>query len=175
MKNKKRNFEARFWSGTGKHSAVGLLESFFQFHDLAVVKETLNQMVQCSVQKNIRTVKEPADIFHLYQSLRSLVRAARLIGKKVKKVKFRVSRESHLLTPLMSLSAEEYQNPARVLRKAFKACSPEAYDDFLSAVVYLSLGDQRCEEERKIIIPYIQLLKMLDAAWLIAERAATEK
>lgn len=73
-----------------------------------------------------------------------------------------------------SLSAEEYRDPVKVFRKAFQTCSPEAFDDFLSAVVYFSWADVRYEEEGRIIIPYLQLIKILDAAWLIAERASKE-
>lgn len=175
MKNRKRDFGARFWSGTRKHSAVGLLETFFQFNDLAEVKQNLSTMVQCSVQQKARIHKNPEEIFHLHQSLQSLVRACCLIGKKVRKGAFQASPEDHPSLSAGSLSEEEYQYPVKVFRKAFKTCSPGAFDDFLSAVVYFSLGDLRCEEERRIIIPYIQLMKMLDAAWLIVERASSGK
>lgn len=175
MKNRKRDFGARFWSGTRKHSAVGLLETFFQFNDLAIVKEAITAIVQYSVQKKNRITGHPEEIFHLHQSLRSLVRACCLIGKEAKKERFRASPKNHSSMLLGSLSAEEYQHPVRVFRKAFRTCSPEEYDDFLSAAVYFSLGNLRCEEERRIIIPYIQLMKMLDAAWLIVERASSGK
>ena len=175
MKKKKTDFEARFWSGTRKHSAVGLLETFFQFNDLEIVKEAFTTMVQYSVQKNTRITGHPEEIFHLHQSLRSLVRACCLIGKEAKKERFRASPENHSFILLNALSAEEYRNPVKVFRKAFKTCSPEEYDDFLSATVYFSLGDLRCEEERRIIIPYLQLMKMLDAAWLIVERTCAKK
>lgn len=175
MKKKKRDFEARFWSGTRNHSAVGLLETFFQFNDLAEVKENLSMMVQYSVQKNTRITGHPEEIFHLHQSLRSLVRACCLIGKKAKKGRFRASPENHPSMLPGSLSTEEYQHPVKVFRHAFKTCSLEEYDDFLSAVVYFSLGDLQCEEERRIVIPYLQLMKMLDAAWLIVERTSITK
>ncbi len=175
MKDKKRDFGAWFWSGTRRDSAIGLLKTFFQFNDPAIVKEALSTMVQYSVQKNIKITGHPEEIFHLYQLLRSLVRACCLIGKKEKKGAFQASLEKHSPMILSSLSAEEYQNPVRVFRKAFKTCRPEEYDDFLLMVVYFSLGSLRCEEERRIIIPYIQLIKMLDAAWLITERVAAGK
>ncbi|WP_128414596.1 hypothetical protein [Chryseobacterium sp. Leaf201] len=176
MKKKKTDFGARFWSGTRKHTAVGLLEAFFQFNDLAEVKETLSTIVQCSVQKNARIRADPAEVFHLYQSLRSLVRAARMIGKKAKKGRFKAASETHVPKIMTgSLPAEEYRDPVQVFRSAFKVCSLEQYDEFLSAVVYFSLGKSGYEEERRIIIPYIRLTKMLDAAWLIVERASTEK
>ncbi|GEN77895.1 hypothetical protein [Chryseobacterium hagamense] len=175
MKNKKRDFGARFWSGTRKHSAIDLLETFFQFNDPAEVKHNLSIMMQCSVRQKSRILKDPAEVFHLHQSLRSLIRAARLIGKKSKKGKFQMLPENH--SPMLPgfLSAEEYQNPVKVFREAFQTGTLHEYDNFLSAVVYFSLGDARCEEERRIIIPYIQLIKILDAAWLIVKRTSTKK
>ncbi|WP_449388425.1 hypothetical protein [Chryseobacterium lineare] len=172
MKNKKLDFAAKFWSGTRKHSATGLLETFFQFNDLSATKETLNQMVQCSVQKNIRTTKEPAEVFHLYQSLRSLIRVSHLIAKKGK---FKISSEANFAKTIMSLSEREYRNPAQAFQDAFKICTLQDFDEFLSAMVYFSLGNSRFETEKKIIIPYIQLTKILDAAWLIVERVSKEK
>lgn len=176
MKKKKTDFGAQFWSGTRKHTALGLLETFFQFNDPAEVKENLSTMVQYSVQKNARIREDSAEIFHLYQSLRSLVRACRLISKKAEKESFKAISETHVPRTMTGfLSAKEYRDPVQVFRSAFKACSPEEYDEFLSAMVYFSLGDQRCEEERKIVIPYLRLMKMLDAAWLIVERASAQK
>jgi hypothetical protein len=175
MKKKKTDFEAKFWSGTRKHSATGLLETFFQFNDLAATKEILNQMVQCSVQKNIRITKEPAEVFHLYQSLRSLIRVSHYIAKKAKKGQFKISSEANFSQTIMSLSEREYRNPAQAFQDAFKICTLQEFDEFLSAMVYFSLGNSRCDEEKKIIIPYIQLTKILDAAWLIVERVSKEK
>ncbi len=176
MKKKKTDFEARFWSGTRKHSAAGLLEAFFQFNNLAEMKETLSTMMQCSVQKNARMREDPAGIFHLYQSLRSLVRACRLIGEKSEEGSFKAASDTHIPETMTGfLSAEEYRDPVRVFRRAFRVCSLEEYDEFLSVLVYFSLGDHRCDQEKKIVIPYIQLMKMLDAAWLITEEASTGK
>lgn len=176
MKKKKTDFEARFWSGTRKHSAAGLLETFFQFNSLAEAKETLSMMMQCSVQKNVRITKDSAEVFHLYQSLRSLVRAARLIGGKAKNGKFKISSDSNFpKTMTGSLSEEEYRAPVRVFQNAFKACSLEEFDGFLSAMVYFSLENSRCDEGKRIIIPYLQLTKMLDAAWLLVERNTAGK
>ncbi|WP_294318034.1 hypothetical protein [uncultured Chryseobacterium sp.] len=173
---KKKDFKARFWSGTRKHSAVGLLETFFQFNSQAEVKETLSMMMQCSVQKNVRITKDPAEVFHLYQSLRSLVRACRLIGKEEKKGRFRIPSEVHFFKTMAgSLPEEEYRDPVLVFRNAFRTCSLEEFDGFLSAMVYFSLGNSGCTAEDRIIIPFLQLTKMLDAAWLIVERASMKK
>lgn len=130
--------------------------------------------MRCSVQQKSRITGHPGEIFHLHQSLRSLVRVCCLIGKKAKKGAFHASPEDHPSMSAGSLSAEEYRDPVKVLRLAFKTCSPEAFEDFLSAAVYFSWADVRYEEEGRIIIPYLQLMKILDAAWLIAERASKE-
>ncbi|MFN4362421.1 hypothetical protein [Chryseobacterium hispalense] len=176
MKKKKTDFESRFWSGSRKHSAVGLLEVFFQFNNLTEVKQMLSTMMHSSVQKKARIRKDPSEVFHLYLSLRSLVRASFLISKKAKKGKLKAPSEinfSKIMTG--SLSEQEYRNPVQVFRSAFKICSLRDFDGFLSAVVYFSLGNSGCETGKEIIIPYLQLTKLLDAAWLIAERASTGK
>lgn len=171
MKKKKTGFESRFWSGSRKHSAVGLLEVFFQFNNLTEAKQMLSSMMHNSVQKKSRIRKDPAEVFHLYLSLLSLIRASHLISKKAKKGKLKALSEINFSKTMTgSLSEQEYQEPLRVFRSVFKICSLRDFDQFLSAVVYFSLGNSGCDEEKKIIIPYLQLTKMLDAAWLIVER-----
>ncbi|GEN74308.1 hypothetical protein [Chryseobacterium hagamense] len=73
---------------------------------------------------------------------------------------------------LHSLPEEEYRDPVSVFRRAFKACRREELEDFLATVTYFSLGEFRCEEEKKLVVPYIHLMKMLDAAWLIVKRTS---
>lgn len=175
MKKKKKDFESRFWSGSRKHSAVGLLEIFFQFNNLTDVKEMLSTMIHSSVQKKYRIRKDPAEVFHLYLSLRSLVRASFLISKKAKQGKFTAPSEINFSKTMTgSLSEQEYREPLRVFRSAFEICSLQDFDGFLSAVVYFSLGSSRCETGKKIIIPYLQLTKLLDAACLIVDRLQRE-
>ncbi|GEN76638.1 hypothetical protein [Chryseobacterium hagamense] len=169
MKKKKRDFESRFWSGTRKHTAMGLLETFFQFNDLAPVKEALTVMMQCSVQKKMRITDHPAEVFQLHQSLRSLVRAGHLISTKAKKLMANAPSESRFSKFTGLLSNEEYQNPVLVFQKAFEVCSLNEFEYFLASAVYFSLGKARCGQEKKIILPYIQLMKMLEAAYLMTE------
>ena len=172
MKKKKTDFEAKFWSGTRKHTATGLLETFFQFNDLAATKETLNEMVQSSVQKNTRIAKDPAEIFHLYQSVRSFILVSHHIAKKGK---FKISTEVSFPKTTMSLSEKEFRNPLRVFQNAFTVCTLQNFDDFLSATAYFSLGNLSCDTEKKIIIPYFQLIKLLEAAPLIVENRYKSK
>lgn len=170
MKKKKTNFESRFWSGSKKYSVPGLLETFFQFNDLAIVKEVLGSMMHCSTRRKARIRTYPAEIFHLQQSLRSLLLAGRLIAAKAGKWTVPVSAEAVSSMQLSSLSEEEYQDPLRVFRKAFKTCSFEEFDEFLASTVYFSLGNISDDREKRRVSPYIHLIKMLDAAYLITER-----
>lgn len=68
------------------------------------------------------------------------------------------------------LSEKEYQNPLLVFKKAFREYSVQEFNYFLSGMVYFSMGIYDKLPERNIINPYIHLLKMLDAAYLIIER-----
>ncbi len=169
MKKKKTNFESRFWSGRSKHSPVPLLELFFLFHDLATAKERLNRIMQYAVQGKTRIPEDPSVVFHFHQSLRSFVRAGWCLRKKSGKW---IEQEVPQDSPLMrgSLSGEEYRDPVRVFRKAFKEHRLEDFEEFLSDVVYFSLGTFNNVPDRNIVGPYLHLVKMLDAAWLILER-----
>ncbi|MFP3594838.1 hypothetical protein SB689_23125, partial [Chryseobacterium sp. SIMBA_038] len=65
---------------------------------------------------------------------------------------------------------KEYQNPLLVFKKAFREYSIREFDYFLSGMVHFSLGAYDNLPERNLVIPYIHLIKMLDAAHLILER-----
>ena len=165
----------RFWSGRNKHSALPLMEVFFQFHDLATAKERLNRIMQYAVQGKTRIREEPSVVFHFHQSLRSFIRAEWCLRKKAGKwIGESVPEHS---SPLMqgSLSEEEYRDPVRVFRKAFKEYRLEEFEEFLSDVVYFSLGTFNNLPERDIVGPYLHLIKMLDAAWLVLERKKNKK
>lgn len=124
MKKKKTDFEAGFWSGSSNHSVLGLLEAFFQFSDLAIVKEALTAIMQCSVRKKSRIKEYPAEVFHLYLGLHSLVRACGVIAGNPEKWTVNFLPETHVPKPAMgALPEDEYRNPMRVFVRAFKAYS----------------------------------------------------
>ncbi len=170
MKKNSIDFESRFWSGRQKHSPLPLMEVFFQFHDPVTAKERLNRIMKYASQKKTRIPEDPSVVFHFHQSLRSFLRAGWCLRKKPGKwIGEGVPEHS---SPVMqgSLSEEEYRDPVQVFRKAFKEYRLEELEEFLSDVVYFSLGTFNHVPERNIIGPYLHLIKMLDAAWLILER-----
>lgn len=175
MKKNNIDFESRFWSGRSKLSPVALGDVFFQFHDLATAKERLNLMMQYTVQGKTRIPEDPSVVFYFHQSLRSLIRAGWCLRKKSWKCIGKAVPETG--NPLLygSLSEKEYREPVRVFRKTFKEYRPEELEDFLSDIVYFSLGTFNHLPERNIVGPYLHLIKMLDAAWLIVERKNRKK
>jgi len=175
MKKNSIDFESRFWSGRKKHSALSLMEVFFQFHDLVTAKKYLNLIMQYATQRKTRIPEDPSVVFYFYQSLRSFIRAA--YSLKNKRGKWLVHEFSEHKNPMLqgSLSEKEYRDPAKVFRKAFKKYRLVEFEEFLSEIVYFSLGTFNNVPERNIVDPYLHLIKMLDATWLILERENNKK
>ncbi|OHT31636.1 hypothetical protein BAX94_03430 [Elizabethkingia meningoseptica] len=170
MKNKRVDFEARFWSGSRKHSGIKLIESFFHFNDLVTTKQMLNKIMIYARKKKTAINEDAPAIFHFHQALRSFVRAGYAI--RLKEWTWEIDTNSQNRSPLMqaSLSDEEYQNPTLVFRKAFAEYSIKDFDYYIALAVYFSMGIYVNAAESKIFAPYIHLTKMLDAAHLILER-----
>ncbi|MFY7813843.1 MAG: hypothetical protein ACOVRK_01510 [Chryseobacterium taeanense] len=170
MKNKRIDFEARFWSGSSKHSRLKLIETFFQFNDLVTAKQMLNKIMIYAGKKKTAINEDSSAIFHFHQALRSFVRACYAIRLKEEKWSIPVSPENR--SPLMqaSLSNEEYLNPTSVFQNAFAEYSIKDFDYYIAVAVYFSMGVFKNAQESNLISPYIHLTKMLDAAHLILER-----
>ncbi|KAA0126796.1 hypothetical protein FY557_15955 [Chryseobacterium sp. SN22] len=147
---------------------------FFQFHDLATAKDRLSLIMQYAVRGKVRIREDPSVIFHFHQSLRSFILAGYILRKK-KSGKRAAQSLPVPNSPLVqgSLSEEEYRDPVLVFCKAFKEYRPAQFLDFLAEVVYFSLGTFNHVPEGNIVGPYLHLCKMLDAAWLMAERKAS--
>ncbi|WP_353146339.1 hypothetical protein [Chryseobacterium sp.] len=170
MKKNRTNFETRLWKVGKKRSALQQMETFFQFNDLATSKERLNSIMNYAVKKNAWINEDPSVIFQFHQSMRSFIRAGYLI--MLKERKWAVNTQPEPVSPLLFglLSEKEYQNPLLVFQQAFREYSIKEFDYFMSGMVYFSLGAYDNLPERNIVIPYIHLTKMLDAAYLILER-----
>ncbi|MCS4303320.1 hypothetical protein [Chryseobacterium sp. BIGb0232] len=73
--------------------------------------------------------------------------------------------------PYVNLTKDEPKEPPLlVLKKAFKKYSVKEFDYSISGMVYFSLGIYDKLPESNMINPYIHMIKMLDAAYLIIER-----
>lgn len=170
MKNKRIDFEARFWSGKRKHSRIKLIESFFHFNDLVTAKQLLNNIMIYAGKKKTAINEDSSAIFHFHQALRSFVRACYSI--RLKEWTWEMNTNLENRSPLMqaSLSDEEYRNPTLVFRKAFAEYSIKDFDYYMAVAVYFSMGVFKNAEESSLMSPYIHLTKMLDAAHLILER-----
>ncbi|PTT69875.1 MULTISPECIES: hypothetical protein [unclassified Chryseobacterium] len=175
MKKKSIDFESRFWCGRKKHSALSLMEVFFQFQDWATAKKHLNLIMQYAAHRKTRIPEDASVIFYFHQSLRSFIRAAYSLRND--RGKWLVHELSEHKNPILkgSLSEKEYRDPAKVFRKAFKKYRLEEFEEFLSEVVYFSLGTFNNAPECNIVDPYLLLIKMLDAAWLILERESNRE
>ncbi len=174
MKKKKIDFESEGWAGTNRFSAAGLLETFFQFHDLATAKKLLSEMMVYSRKDKVLQKENPSEVFHFYLSLRSLVRAGYRLQGKARKPKFQAFAEPVAVSGLMlgSLSEEEYRNPLLVFQKTFSEFTIRDFDRFLSEITCFLLGTFCTGPERDTVTPFLHLNKILDAAKLILERAA---
>lgn len=170
MKKSKTHVETRFWAVDKKRSGLQLMETFFQFNDLAASKEMLNNIMNYAIKRNSWIDEDPSVIYQFHQAVRSFVRAGYLIHLKEKKRVAHAYLENPSPWVLGLLSEKEYQNPLLVFKKTFKEYSVKEFDYFMSGIVYFSMGMYDNLPERNIVNPYIHLTKMLDAAHLILER-----
>lgn len=174
MKRSRTNFDPRFRADK-KHSGLQLMETFFQFNELDISKEMLSNIMNYAVKRNSWINEDPEVIFEFHQSMRSLIRAGYLI--MLKERKWTVDTQPEKISPwvLGLLSEKEYRNPLLVFKKAFSAYTLKEFDYFLSGIVYFSMGVYENLPERNIVMPYIHMVKMLDAAHLILQRRREKK
>ncbi|WPO84029.1 hypothetical protein SD427_06780 [Chryseobacterium sp. JJR-5R] len=170
MKKKNIDFESGGWTEHRKHSALSLMDTFFQFHDPAAAKNRLYEIMEYAQNRKVLMKDNPSVVFHFYLSLRSFVRAGYGLQFKSKKWAIHAPAEPVLHLMLGSLSEDEFRNPFLAFQKAFSEFTIRDFDHFLADIVYFSLGTFNNVPEGNIITPFIHLNKMLDAAQLILER-----
>lgn len=175
MKKNTTNFKTRCRTDHKKHSAVQQMEQFFQFNDLAVTKERIHTIMNYAIKRNVWINEDPLELLQFHQAMRSFVRAGYLIILKERKWAVSAQQEKVSLQVLGLLSESEYQNPLLVFQKAFGEYSIKEFDYFMSGMVYFSMGAYENLPERNIINPYIHLIKMLDAGFIIIKRRGGEK
>ncbi|KFE97074.1 hypothetical protein [Chryseobacterium luteum] len=123
MKNNRTDFESRLWADSRQYSGVQLMETFFQFNDLAASKERLNSIMNYAVKRNSCIKEDPSVIIHFRQCIQSFVRACYLIALEEKKRTASTQLENTAPLLLGLLSEKEYQNPLLVFKKAFREYS----------------------------------------------------
>ncbi|RXM52580.1 MULTISPECIES: hypothetical protein [unclassified Chryseobacterium] len=170
MKKSRTDFHSRLGKGHKKYYGLQLMETYFQLNDLTASKEQLNNIMNYALKRNSRIQEDPSVILHFYQAMRSFIRAGYFIALKEKKGIVNIPLEEVSPLVLGLLSEKEYQNPLLVFKKAFKEYSIREFDYFISGMAYFSLGVYNNLPERNMINPYIHLIKMLDAAYLLLER-----
>lgn len=170
MKKNRTDFKSRFEKSRKKHYGLHLMETYFKLNDLTASKELLNDIISYAVKRNSWIKEHPSVILHFQQAMRSFIRAGYFITLQEKKTTATIQLEDVSPLVLGLLSEKEYQNPLLVFKKAFREYSVKEFDYFISGMVYFSLGIHNNLPERNMISPYIHLIKMLDAAYLILER-----
>lgn len=170
MKKNRTDFQSRLGKERKKHYELQQMETFFQLNDLAASKELLNTIMSYALKRNSWIKEDPSVIYHFHQAMRSFIRAGYFIILKEKKLAVNAQLEDVSMVALGLLSEKEYHNPLLVFKKAFKEYSIKEFDYFISGMIYFSMGIYDKLPERNMINPYIHLIKMLDAAYLIIER-----
>ncbi len=175
MKKIRTDFQSRLGKSHKKYFGLQMMETYFQLNDLTASKEQLNSIMNYALKRNSRIQEDPSVILHFHQAMRSFIRAGYVIAVKEKKGTFNTPLEQVSPLVLGLLSEKEYQNPLLVFKKAFREYSIQEFDYFISGMVYLSLGVYDNLPERNMINPYIHLIKMLDAAYILLERKKQNK
>ena len=170
MKKTRTGIQSRLGKDRKKYCNLQQIKTFFQFNDLAVTKELLNNIMSYALKRNSWIKEDPSVIYHFHQAMRSFVRAGYFLMLKEKKLFVNTQLENVSPLALGLLTEKEYQNPLLVFKKAFKEYSIKEFDYFISGMVYFSMGVYQNLPERNMINPYIHLIKMLDAAYLLLER-----
>ena len=135
----------------------------------------LSSMMQYAVNGKDFLKKDSSIILQFHQSLCIFIREGYMISKKTKK--WQVNAAPDFSSPMMkgALSDKEYENPLLVFKRAFKEYSIKEFEYFISGIVYFSQQIYRYGPESNLVKPYIHLIKMLDAAYLIKESITKTK
>ncbi|MDR6525426.1 hypothetical protein J2787_000796 [Chryseobacterium rhizosphaerae] len=167
MKNKK--------TAVGSVKKKCFIETFFQTHDLVTAKQMLSSIMQYAVNGKDWLKKDSSVILQFHESLNLFIREGYMISKKANK--WQVNAAPYISSPMMKgyMSDKEYENPTLVFKRAFKEYSIQEYDYFISGIVYFSQQMYRNGPESNLVRPYIHLLKMLDAAYLMLEGGVQKK
>lgn len=174
MKKTIIDFESQFWAGYRKYNCLQLIDEFFKIDNVSTVKNYLFLVMDYSGKNKVLMAEDPSVIFYFYLSLRSFLRASYVLQLKKKKFKLNEAPESGSYLLQGALSDEEYNNPLLVFQNAFKEFTLNEFENFLTTIVYFSMGAYSDDSQENMVTPFIHILKMLDAAQMIRERRIEE-
>jgi hypothetical protein len=170
MKKNKISFGTNFLSIYDTGNPFQVVEAFFDYAHLDYYKQILSKVVMYSHRRKIYKQDNPSEIFVFYTAVCSFLKVCYCLKAKSKKWKVKESAGYESILHLASLTKEEYENPFLVFQKAFAVKTLEEFEFFLCEIVQLSLSPGEGESDCDFTIPYIHLIKMLDAGQLLRER-----
>ena len=157
--------EADYWASEQINSPLVLIDAFFTYDNLPNYKKMLKDLISYSCKTSIYKQEYPGQVFILYLSLRSLVRACYSLQFKANKWKGNNSSRTHLLQG--TLTDEEFNNPFLVLQNVFREFSIQDFDFFLSECVHLCLSPYLTDFNCNADMLLQHLLKIMGAAKII--------
>lgn len=170
MKKNKISFETRFWAGFVAENPFEAFDAIFDFAHLDYYKQNLSEAVLHCHKRKVYKQDAPCNAFVFYTAICSFLKVCYSLKGKDKKWKVKESTRSETVFHLSSLTKEEYDNPFLVLQSAFEERTLQQFEFFLSEIMERSLSPCRADPDSDLTTPYIQLIKMLDAAELMRER-----
>lgn len=164
------SLETFFWAAVKTNDPFELISVFFDFVHVDECKQLLSEMVLFNHRKEVYKKDYPGQVFVFSCALRSFIRACYLLKFKSKKWKIKKAKKKWSIFDQASLKQEEFENPFLVFERAFSEKTLEDFELFLNEIVNISLSPFTQEFDHDLMTPYINLVKMLDAAQVISLR-----
>lgn len=164
------SFETSSWAGEVSGNPIKAVEAFFAFADLDYYKQNLTEAVLYSYKSEVYEANNPSNAFVFYTAMNNFLKLCYCLQEKSKKWRVTASLPGETVSPLSSLTKEEYDDPFTVFQKAFNEKTLEEFECFLCLILELSMSPSPADPYSDLTTPYIYIIKMLDAVYLIKER-----
>ena len=164
------SFETSSWTGEVSGNPIKAIGAFFAYADLDYYKQNLTKAVVYSYKSEVYEANNPSNAFVFYTAMNNFLKLCYCLQEKSKKWQVMASLHNETVFHLSSLTKEEYEDPFIVFQKAFGEKTPEEFESFLCLILELSTSPNAQDPYSDLTIPYIYLIKMLDAVALMKER-----
>ncbi|OHT44205.1 hypothetical protein [Flavobacterium tructae] len=164
------SFETSSWTGEVSGNPIKAIGAFFAYADLDYYKQNLTKAVVYSYKSEVYEANNPSNAFVFYTAMNNFLKLCYCLQEKSKKWQVMASLHNETVFHLSSLTKEEYEDPFIVFQKAFDEKTPEEFESFLCLILELSTSPNAQDPYSDLTIPYIYLIKMLDAVALMKER-----